>query len=64
VGSVSYAILQRLPAERAAQAVHVRLPNGVTGYIAAAFVRSPVDRRAVFQKTGGRWLVTAFVAGD
>jgi hypothetical protein len=61
---VSYEIVQVLPAQQESAATHVRLANGVTGFIASAFVRSPVDYRAIFQKTGGQWRLRAFVAGD
>ena len=44
--------------------VKVKLANGQTGYVAEEFIRSPIDYRAVFAKEGGRWLMTAFVAGD
>mgnify|MGYP006161516651 CR=1 FL=1 len=33
-------------------------------FIASSFVRSPVDYRAIFQKSGGQWRLRAFVAGD
>jgi hypothetical protein len=36
----------------------------VTGFIAAAFVRSPIDRRASFEKAGGQWRLRSFVIGD
>jgi hypothetical protein len=64
VGRVSYEIVQVLPAQRETAATHVRLSNGVTGFIASTFVRSGVDYRAIFQKTGGEWRLRAFVAGD
>ena len=64
VGSVSYEIVQVLPAQRESTTTQVRLPNGRSGFIASAFVRSPVDYRAIFQKTGGQWRLRAFVAGD
>lgn len=34
------------------------------GYVKQAEVRSPLDYRAVFQKTGEGWKLIAFVAGD
>jgi hypothetical protein len=40
------------------------LADGRSGYVRRAQVRSPADFRAVFEKRGGRWLMTAFVAGD
>jgi hypothetical protein len=64
VGSVSYEIVQVLPAAPAGEPVHVRLANGVTGFVAAPFLRSPIDRRAIFERAGGRWLIRSFVAGD
>lgn len=64
VGSVSYEIVQVLPAQKESAATHVRLPGGRTGFMASPFVRSPVDYRAVFQKVGGQWRLRAFVAGD
>jgi hypothetical protein len=64
VGSVSYEIVQVLPVQRESATTAVRLANGRSGFIAPAFVRSPVDYRAIFQKTGGQWRLRAFVAGD
>jgi hypothetical protein len=64
VGSVSYEIVQVLPAAREGEPVHVRLANGVTGFVAAPFLRSPIGRRAIFDRAGGRWVMRAFVAGD
>jgi hypothetical protein len=64
VGSVSYEIVQVLPAARAGEPVHVRLANGVTGFVAPPFVRSPIDRRAIFERAGSRWVMRSFVAGD
>ena len=64
VAAVSYEIVELLPGQRDAAAAHVRLRSGVTGFIATPFVRSPVDHRAIFQKTAGQWRLRAFVAGD
>ena len=63
VGTASYEIVQRIPLDRD-EPVRVRLASGVTGFIAAPFVRSPIDRRAIFKRAGGRWILQAFVAGD
>jgi hypothetical protein len=63
VGTASYEIVQRIPLDRD-EPVRVRLASGVTGFIAAPFVRSPIDRRAIFERAGGRWVLQAFVAGD
>ena len=65
VGTVSYDIV-RLAGSTAAGAGlrHVVLANGVSGYMAARYVRSPVEKRAIFQATGGQWRLAAFVSGD
>jgi hypothetical protein len=44
--------------------VKVKLEDGQSGYIAAEYIRSPIDYRAVFEKKKGKWLMTAFIAGD
>ena len=64
LAAVSYRIVQVLPDQRDAATTYVRVPGGVTGFIASPFVRSPIDHRAIFQKTGGQWRLRAFVAGD
>jgi hypothetical protein len=64
VGSASFEIVQVLPEQRSDAVVRVRLANGVTGFVAAPFVRSPIDRRGIFERTSGRWQMRAFVAGD
>jgi hypothetical protein len=40
------------------------LGDGRAGFVRRALVRSPADYRAVFARIGGRWRLTAFVAGD
>ena len=42
----------------------VRLGPGRTGYVAAALTRSPIDYRAIFSRTNGRWQLVTFVACD
>ena len=44
--------------------VKVRLADDRPAYVKRDEVRSPLDYRAIFQKRDGRWLMTAFVAGD
>lgn len=46
------------------QWIKVKLSDGQTGYVAEEFIRSPIDYRAVFEKQNGRWVMTAFIAGD
>ncbi len=38
--------------------------GGKKGYVKADYVRSPIDYRACFEKKGGIWKMTAFIAGD
>ena len=65
VASASFDDRAGPPVQQSSAAVHrVRLWNGRSGFIASAFVRSPVDYRAIFQKAGGQWRLRAFVAGD
>lgn len=42
----------------------VKLLDGRTGWVASDRLVSPIGYRLVVEKRGGRWLVTAFVAGD
>ena len=65
VTMVSHAIVQRLNDTVDENLwVHVRLGDGRTGYVWHAYVRSPIDHRALFNLIDGRWRMTAFVAGD
>lgn len=42
----------------------VQLDGKKTGYVVSRLARGPVDYRARFNKTSGRWLMTFFLAGD
>ena len=44
--------------------VRVETSQGRYGYVAAARLVSPVGWRARFERRGGRWLMTALLAGD
>jgi len=46
------------------QWVPVVLADGQKGYVAAEFIRSGIDYRAIFEKKNGKWMMTAFIAGD
>jgi len=64
---LDYHIVELLQSERGRDAEgwrHVRTSDGKTGYIAARYVRSSVDHRALFARSEGRWWLTAYVAGD
>jgi hypothetical protein len=65
VAAMSYSIVQ--PLNQAADEklwVRIRLGDGRTGHVWHAYVRSPVDYRALFNLIDGRWRMTAFVSGD
>ena len=65
VARLDYDIVQLLRADTlAADWRHVQLSNGLKGYVASRFVRSPVAYRALFTRVEGSWRLTAFVAGD
>ena len=61
---VSYPIVRLLRGSTEKQWSHVQLGDGRMGYVWHAYVRSPVDYRALFNLENGRWWMTAFVAGD
>ncbi len=42
----------------------VELSDGQKGFVAKEYLRSPIDYRAIFEKKNGKWLMTAFIAGD
>jgi hypothetical protein len=65
-------IAQRLPAwtvlhelgQGYASDMKVRTPKGRAGFVRREQMRGLLDYRLIAQRRGGRWLVTAFVAGD
>ena len=42
----------------------VTLADGRTGYVAARYVRSPIDYRLGFVRDDGQWRIVYFIAGD
>jgi hypothetical protein len=42
----------------------VIVPGGAGGFVATRFLRSPGDYRAGFARVKGKWVMTAFIAGD
>jgi hypothetical protein len=38
--------------------------TGISGFIQAKYLRSPIDYRAAFEKVGNRWEMVSLVAGD
>ena len=62
---MSYAILRlKEPGSRGEAWTALVLPDGRRGYVASRLVRSPIDYRAFFARSDGRWLMTLFIAGD
>jgi hypothetical protein len=64
VTSVSYSIVRVLDEREDRLWRWVELGDGRTGFIWHAYVRRPIDYRALFNRIDGRWRMTAFVAGD
>lgn len=44
--------------------IPVVLADGQKGWVASEYIRSAIDYRAIFEKKNGRWVMTAFIAGD
>jgi hypothetical protein len=44
--------------------IEVKDAKGKRGFVRQLDVRSPIDYRAYFEKKRGKWLMTAFLAGD
>lgn len=64
IDAVSFAILP-VAREGTDQEGWTAVQIGKTvGYISSAYVRSPIDYRAIFRLDGGRWRLVTFVAGD
>lgn len=42
----------------------IRTLGGISGFVDADSLRSPLDYRACFERSGDRWLMSIFVAGD
>jgi hypothetical protein len=42
----------------------VQLADGQRGFVSEEFLRSPINYRAIFEKQGDKWAMTAFIAGD
>jgi hypothetical protein len=64
IASLSYSMVRVIDDTEGRVWVHVQLGDGRTGYMWHAYVRRPIDYRALFNLIDGRWRMTAFVAGD
>ncbi|MEO5494415.1 MAG: SH3 domain-containing protein [Sphingomonas sp.] len=43
---------------------HVKTDDAKEGYVRVDFLRTALAYRAVFEKRGGKWIMTVFIAGD
>ncbi|MBK7708224.1 MAG: SH3 domain-containing protein [Acidobacteria bacterium] len=67
IAQLSYNVVEPVEqADRTAKSdwIEIRTLGGKKGFVKSEFVRSPIDYRACFAKKGGKWKMTAFVAGD
>ena len=72
IGAASYGVLPlekwrgmpESPAEPDTSWAGVVLPDGRSDWLRSEDVHSPVGWRAIFARRDGRWVMTAFVAGD
>ena len=65
VTQLDFAIVRFTPAEAETPGWRgVQLADGRAGYVSSQYVRSPVDRRALFQFHDGQWWLMAYVDGD
>jgi hypothetical protein len=64
VSRMSYQTVREARSISSDEWVPVRLTDGGTAYINKRYVRSPISYRAMFERSNGRWELTAFLAGD
>jgi len=56
--------LAKVTDDRAATWLGVELLDGLKGFVHRDQTVNPLGYRAVFEKRGGKWTITAFIAGD
>lgn len=61
---LSRAILRRQEAPYNPDWTGVVLPDGRPGFVASALARSPIDYRAYFTRSNGRWRMVVLIGGD
>jgi hypothetical protein len=65
VTTMSFAILPvARPVQESEEWTAVQLDNKRVGHVASRLARSPIDYRAMFTLSQGRWRLTLFLAGD
>ena len=62
--TVSYAILELAYKEKPVEGWTAVKLDGKTAHVDARYIRSPVDYRARFEYSEGRWRMVMFLAGD
>jgi len=64
VARLTHDIVRTVAGGEGTRYLRVRLADGTTGYVHEDYLRSPIDYRAGFERKGGVWLMTTFIAGD
>jgi hypothetical protein len=65
IARLDWELLTLLPAAgNSGPWLRLRTDGGRAGYVRRDLLRSPVDYRALFEKSGSQWRMTAFLAGD
>ena len=64
IGRLSWDVVTALDAPDDGEQIKVRTADGRVGWLNRAQLRSPLDYRLSAQQRAGRWMITAFVAGD
>ena len=63
-GTLSYDIVRSGPYRADSVWREIRLPDGRSGFVPVDQVRSPIEWRVGMRKSGGRWQIDFFIAGD
>lgn len=62
---LSYDVLRiDIETEHEGEWTPVILPDGSRGYVSGPDFRMSIDYRALFERVGGKWRMTVFIAGD
>jgi hypothetical protein len=64
VGALDWDVMTVPDWDHEASWQRVELADGRGGYVRSEDLRSPIDYRIVFQRIGGSWRITTFIAGD
>lgn len=64
VATLSWDVVTALDAPGDGAEIRIRTARGREGWLSRHQLRSPLDYRAVAEKRKGKWMITAFVAGD